>query len=59
MAKHCEIHTETELVVVEYCPVCRGQQGGRNAAEGMTAAEKSKRARNAAKARWVKKAKKT
>jgi len=59
MAKHCKIHPETELVVVEYCPVCRGQQGGANAAKGMTAEERSKRAQKAARARWPKKAKKS
>ncbi|MGB8060504.1 MAG: hypothetical protein WCF26_01235 [Candidatus Sulfotelmatobacter sp.] len=57
MAKHCTIHPETELVVVEYCPVCRGQHGGAKTAKGMTAAEKTKRAKKAARARW-KKAKK-
>jgi hypothetical protein len=55
MAKHCTIHPETELVVVEYCPVCRGQHGGAKSAKGMTAAERSARARKAALARWPKK----
>lgn len=58
MAKHCDIHPETELVVVEYCPVCRGQHGGAKAAKGMSAAERSKRARKAALARWPKAKKK-
>jgi hypothetical protein len=59
MAKHCTIHPDTRLIVVEYCPVCRGQQGGANAAKGMTAVERSKRAQKAARARWPKKAKKS
>jgi hypothetical protein len=54
MAKHCTIHPETELVVVEYCPVCRGQHGGTIAAKGMSAEERSRRARKAARARWPK-----
>lgn len=60
MAKHCTIHTDTELVVVEYCPVCRGQHGGMTTAKGMSAEERSKRAKKAARARWkkTKKAKK-
>jgi len=58
MKKHCKIHRDTELVVVEYCPVCRGQHGGANAAKAMTAEERSSRARKAARARWPKKAKK-
>ena len=52
MAKHCTIHPDTELIVVEYCPVCRGQQGGKNTAKRMTAEERSQRARKAARARW-------
>jgi len=49
------IHTETELVVVEYCPKCRGQHGGAKAAKSMSAGERSKRARKGARARWPKK----
>lgn len=52
MAKHCEIHPDTELIVVEYCPACRGQHGGAIAAKGMSAKERSERARKAARARW-------
>jgi hypothetical protein len=34
MAKRCAIHPDTRLVVVEYCPVCRGQQGGGQCRKG-------------------------
>lgn len=54
MAKHCTIHPDTELVVVEYCPACRGTAGGTKAAEGMTAAQRSQRARKGARAMWAK-----
>ena len=59
MAKFCAIHPDIEPVVVTYCPACRGGHGGANAAKGMTKAQKKARARNAAKARWSKKPKKT
>jgi hypothetical protein len=58
MAEHCTIHTDTELVIVKYCPACRGQHGGAQAAKGMTPAERSKRASNAARALWAKRKKK-
>jgi len=58
MAEHCSIHTDTELVVVKYCPACRGSQGGTNTANAMTAAERTKRARKAVRARWAKAKKK-
>jgi hypothetical protein len=54
MAEHCTIHTDTELVIVKYCPACRGGQGGTNAAKGMTAEARTKRARKAVRARWAK-----
>lgn len=57
MAKYCKVHTDTELVVVEYCPACRGQHGGTKLAKSMTAAERVNRARKAARARWPKKPK--
>lgn len=53
-AKFCKIHPETELVVVTYCPKCRGGHGGALAAATLTAAERKRRARKAAKARWKK-----
>jgi hypothetical protein len=59
MAEHCKIHTHTELVVVKYCPACRGQAGGSNTAKGMTAKQRSQRARKAVLARWAKAKKKT
>jgi hypothetical protein len=34
------------------CPVCRGAKGGRIAAQNMTAAEKTDRAKKAINARW-------
>jgi hypothetical protein len=52
--QHCKIHPETELRVIVYCPACRGAQGGTNAGKTMTAEEKSKRAKKAARARWRK-----
>jgi hypothetical protein len=55
MAEFCKVHPDTELVVVKYCPACRGQHGGATAAKTMSAAERSKRARKAARARWPKK----
>ena len=58
MAEHCTIHTDTELVVVKYCPACRGQAGGENAAKGLSASERSERARKAVRARWAKAKKK-
>jgi hypothetical protein len=58
MAEHCAIHPDTELVVVKYCPACRGQAGGENAAASMTAAQRSRRARKAVRTRWAKAKKK-
>ena len=58
MAEHCTIHTDTELVVVNYYPACRGQYGGENAAKGMSASERSELARKAVRARWAKAKKK-
>jgi hypothetical protein len=58
MKEHCSIHPDTELVVVKYCPACRGQAGGENAAAGMTQAQRTKRARKAVKTRWAKAKKK-
>ena len=55
--KRCEIHPDVEPRVVVYCPACRGAKGGLVAGQTMTAKEKSKRAKKAARARW-KKAKK-
>jgi len=55
MTEHCKIHPEVELVVVKYCPACRGGHGGEIAARTMSKAERSKRARKAARARWKKK----
>jgi hypothetical protein len=54
MKTHCEAHPEVELRVIVYCPACRGQHGGTEAAKAMTAAEKTKRAKKAARARWKK-----
>jgi hypothetical protein len=62
MTEHCKIHTDVELVTVTYCPACRGGAGGSMTAKGMTAKERSRRARKAVLARWAKakkKAKKT
>jgi hypothetical protein len=58
MAEHCEIHPDTELIVIKYCPACRGGHGGEIAAQGMSATERPKRAKKAAKVRWAKTAKK-
>jgi hypothetical protein len=58
MDKHCSIHPDVKLRVIVYCPACRGQLGGVQAAKIMTAEAKTKRAKKAARARW-KKAKKT
>lgn len=57
MAEFCKRHPETELVIVAFCPVCRGQHGGEIAAQSMTAEAKSARARKAARTRWAKKRK--
>jgi len=54
MTEHCSIHVDTELVVVKYCPACRGQAGGEKTAQTMTAAARTKRARKAVMARWAK-----
>jgi hypothetical protein len=51
----CEIHQETELVVFKYCPLCRASHGGLETASRMTAKERKKRAKKAARARWKKK----
>lgn len=58
MAEYCKIHTDTELVVVTYCPACRGGQGGTNTAKNMTAKQRSQRARMAVRVRWAKAKKK-
>jgi hypothetical protein len=52
--QHCKIHPETEMRVIIYCPACRGALGGAKSGETMTAEEKTKRARKAARARWRK-----
>jgi hypothetical protein len=54
MKKHCPDLPEAELRVIVFCPACRGGAGGTQAAKTMTAAEKSKRGRNAVLARWKK-----
>jgi hypothetical protein len=43
---------------VKYCPACRGQAGGEIAAAGMTAVQRSRRARKAVQTRWAKAKKK-
>jgi hypothetical protein len=53
MTEYCGIHPDTELVVVKYCPACRGQAGGEKASAGMTQAQRTKRARKAVKTRWA------
>jgi hypothetical protein len=61
MTEHCKIHPDTEMVVVTYCPACRGQAGGENAAAAMTQEQRTRRARKAVRTRWAnakKKAKK-
>jgi hypothetical protein len=50
----CSAHPDVELRVIVFCPACRGQVGGEHASEGMTAEEKTKRAKKAACARWKK-----
>lgn len=57
MKTNCATHPEVELRVIVYCPACRGQHGGTMSAKTMTAEEKTRRAKKAARARW-KKAKK-
>jgi hypothetical protein len=54
MDKYCSIHPEVKLRVIVYCPACRGQVGGTNAAKSMTTEAKTKRAKKAARARWKK-----
>jgi hypothetical protein len=54
MKTQCETHSDVELRVIVFCPACRGQVGGEHAATSMTAEEKKKRARKAARARWKK-----
>jgi hypothetical protein len=53
MAK-CEKHPEVEMIVVTYCPVCRGSHGGKQTAKSMTAEERKARAVKAIRARWKK-----
>jgi hypothetical protein len=53
MRETCSIHPDTELVVVKYCPACRGQAGGEIASAAMTAKQRSSRARKAVKTRWA------
>ncbi len=56
MTKYCDKHAEpVKMVVIEFCPVCRGAKGGTKTGKGMTKAEKIARAKNAARARWKKK----
>ena len=55
--QYCKIHPETEMRVIIYCPACRGALGGARSGKTMSAEEKRKRAKKAARARW-KKAKK-
>jgi hypothetical protein len=50
----CEKHPDVEMVVVTYCPACRGAHGGEQTAKGMTAEERKARARKAIRARWKK-----
>jgi hypothetical protein len=50
--QHCTIHPETEMRVIIYCPACRGAVGGARSGQTMTAEEKTKRAKKAARARW-------
>jgi hypothetical protein len=50
----CEIHPDVELVVLTYCPACRGAHGGQESAKSLTAEERKKRARKAIRARWRK-----
>jgi hypothetical protein len=54
MTEFCTIHLDTELVVVKYCPACRGAHGGEQSAKAMTAEERKARARKAIRARWRK-----
>ena len=55
MDKYCETHKTVKIVVVEFCPVCRGAKGGTKTGKGMTKAEKVARAKKAARARWKQK----
>jgi hypothetical protein len=48
----CEVHPKTALVVVTYCPKCRGKHGGATTAARLSAAERKRRASKAAQARW-------
>lgn len=52
MKQFCKIHPETKLRVIVYCPACRGALGGAKSGKTMTAEEKTKRAKKAARARW-------
>jgi hypothetical protein len=49
----CKVHPKTALVVVTYCPKCRGQHGGAKTAATLSGAERKRRASKAAKARWT------
>jgi hypothetical protein len=52
MKMQCETHPTKELRVIVFCPSCRGAAGGARSGETMTKAEKTRRAKKAAKARW-------
>lgn len=55
--KHVDEHGKPKRVklrVIVYCPACRGALGGARSGETMTAEEKTKRAKKAARARWRK-----
>jgi hypothetical protein len=52
--EYCKIHPKTAIKVITYCPACRGAAGGAKSGQTMTAAEKTKRAKKAARARWKK-----
>jgi hypothetical protein len=56
--QYCNKHSEpVKMRVVVYCPACRGAKGGTRAGKTMTAAQKTARAKKAARARWKKKGK--
>jgi hypothetical protein len=56
MTKYCDKHDKpVKMLVIEFCPRCRGAKGGTKTGEGMTKAEKKARAQKAARARWKKK----
>jgi len=55
MDEYCDKHEEpVKLRVIKYCPACRGALGGARSGQTMTAAEKTRRAKKAARARWRK-----